>query len=112
RDAVGGRLLDEGRDTVRVRPLVDVELVGPEPAIAEPRVADINVEPPVAVHVGERDAGRPSLALPAGLLGDVAEVEFALVEIQPSPTEIRREHDLRQPVTREVADCDATAVVV
>ena len=112
RDAVGGRLLHERRHPVRVHALVDVQLVGPEPAVAETGVADVNVEPPVAVHVGEGDAGGPSLVPQAGLLGDIAEAELALVEIQPRPAQIRGQHDLGEPVARQVAERRPAAIVV
>src|SRR5256886_17684965 len=57
--AVGRGLLDEGRDTGGVQPLVDVQLVGPEPAISEPGVADVDVEPSIAVHIRQGDACGP-----------------------------------------------------
>ena len=115
RDAVGGRLLDERRDTVGVEPLVQVELVRPELSVRlgdASGVTDVDVEPAVAVHVGEGDAGRPPLAVQPGLGGDVAEVELPLVQVQPRAALIRREHDLREAVAGEVAERDAAAVVV
>src|SRR5438105_11213192 len=47
--AVGCGLLDEGRDTGGVQPLVDVQLVGARSSVAVPRVADVDVEPSIAV---------------------------------------------------------------
>src|SRR5439155_1471044 len=62
---------------------------------------------------------RYSLAPPSGsrslrvfLLGDVAEPELSLVQIQPGATQIRREDDLRQPVAREVTERHAATVVI
>ena len=112
RDAVGRRLLDEGRDAVGVQSLVDVQLVGPELPLHEAGVTDVEIEPAIAVHIGEGDAGRPARAVQAGLRGDVAEVELPLVQVQPGAAEVRREDNLREPVAGQVPDRDAAAVVV
>ena len=111
RDAVRRRLLDEGRDAVGVQPLVDVQLVGPEFALDFAGVADVEVEPAVAVHVGESDAGGPALAVQAGFRGDVAEAELPLVQVQPGAAEIRGEHDFGEPVAAHVPQRHPAAVV-
>ena len=111
-DAVGGRLLDEGGNAVRVQSLVDVQLVGPKLPLHVPGVADVDVEQPVAVHVGEGDARGPPLAVQARLLGHVAEAELPFVQVEARAAQVRREHDLRQAVAGEIPQRDAAAVVV
>ena len=112
-DAERRRHLLEGRHAVRIESLVDEQLVGTIRRIDFARVADVDVEPAVAVDVGKRNPGcpgpRPS---ETGLVGDVPEMKFSLVQIQPDTALIRAEHDFGQTVARKVADCDAAAVVV
>src|SRR5206468_1330758 len=77
-------------------------------------VADVDVEQPVAIHVGERYARDPrarALEPDAGFLGDVAEPERAEIQIEAWPALIRRENDLRQTVAREIARRHSAAVV-
>ena len=113
RDAVGGRHLDEGRHPVRIQALIDPELVGAERSRHFAGLAHVDVESPVAVHVGQRDAcgPRPVLVPQARLSSDVPKVELPLVQVQPRAALIGGEHDLRQPIARQVADRDAAAVV-
>ena len=74
---------------------------------------DVDVEVPVAIDVGHRDAGRPALHLShTGPLRDVLEPEIALVAIEPVGTEIRREVQVRQAVAINVAGGHAPTVVV
>ena len=74
---------------------------------------DVDVEVPVAIDVGHRDAGRPALYLShTGPLRDVLEPEIALVAIEPVGTEIRREVQVRQAVAINVAGGHAPTVVV
>ena len=109
--AVRRGLFYEGGNAVGVEPLIDVQLVGPELWV-EAGVADVDVEQPVAVHVGEGDAGGPAPAVQPGLGGDVAEAKLAFVQVQPGAALIRGEHDLGQAVAGQVAEGDAAAVVV
>ena len=76
-------------------------------------MAHVDVEQPIAVHVGEGDAGGPAVVLgDARRIRDVAEMKLAQVQVDPRTAFVRREHDLGQAVTGEVADRDAPAVVV
>src|SRR5205823_11101806 len=89
------------------------ELVGAERSRHFAGLAYVDVESPVAVHVGERDARgpRPLLVSQARLVGHVAEVKLPFVQVQARAALVRREHDLRQPVAGQVADRDAATVV-
>ncbi len=112
-DAVGGGPLDERGDPVRVQPLVDVELVGAALPGDFPGVADVDVQPAVAVDVGDGDAGRPGPGVrDAGCGRDVPEVEAAEVQVESGAALVGREHHLRQAVARQVTERDAAAVVV
>ena len=114
--AVAGRLLAEGGHAVRVqtlRTLIDEQLVGATFARDRAGVADVDVQPAVAVDVREGDAGCPGpVPLDAGFGGDVAEAEVALVEIEPVAALVGGDHELREAITVQVADRDPTAVVV
>ncbi len=112
RDAVGGGRLREHGNALCVQALVDVELVGPAPALYIPRVRDMDVEPSVAVDVDEGDARRPG-----PLAGDpcpfryVREAEPALVQVESVLPQVRGEQQLRKSVAREVPQRHAAAVV-
>ncbi len=112
-EPVPGRRLGEGRHSVGSVSLMDVQLVratrGRQPA----GVADVEVQQPVAVHVREGHAGRPGIpADQPGRFRHIAEPEAALVQVQAEPLLVGGEEQLRQPVTGEVAERDAAAVVV
>src|SRR5439155_3606109 len=85
---------------------------GARSSVAVPCVADVDVEPSIAVHIGEGHPGGPSLALQAGRFGDIAKPELPLVQVQSGAALIRRQHDLRQAVTREVADRRPAPVII
>jgi hypothetical protein len=104
--------LFEGRHTVLVESLVDVQLVRATLARDIAGVADVDVEQAIAVHVGHGHSRGPvSFAAHPGFIGDVLELEMAFVEVEFISVQVRREHHLRETVTIEVADRHATAVV-
>ena len=111
-DAVLLRLVLEHRHAV-LDAAIDPELVRARRGLSLPGLADVDVEPAVAVHVGERDTSGPR---PLGMRhartpGDVAEREVPFVQIHARPVEIRREDDLGQTVAGEITDRHAAAVV-
>ena len=113
RDAVlAGHLLEPRRAVARVA-LVDPQLVGPTLRIAGACATQVDVESPVAVHVGEHHARRPRtlLGFEPCRLRDVAEAEAPEVEVDARTVLVGREHDLGERVAGEVADRDAAAVV-
>ena len=105
-------LLERG-NAVLVEALIDVQLVRASLAGDVPRIADVDVEQPIPVHIGEGDTRRPAVFLSAHscLVGDVLELEAALVQVEMIPVLIRSQHHLRQSISVEIADRDATAVV-
>ena len=112
REPVLARHLLEGRNAILVQPLVDVQLVRAALARDVAGVADVDVEQPVAVHVGEGDSGGPeSLAADPRFIGHVLELEVALVQVELVPVLVGGEHDLGKSISIEVADRHATAVV-
>ena len=92
--------------------VVDVEHVVPvHPEIVDTR--DVDVDKPVPVDVGHRDAGLPGPRVrDPGALGDVLEAVIALVQVEPVGTDVRGEVEVRQPVVVDVAHRHAAAVVV
>ena len=75
-------------------------------------MADVDVEFAVVVHIRERDPCGPAIALAdARFLRDVAELEVTEVEVELRAVLVGCKHDLGQPVSGEVADRDAAAVV-
>ena len=111
-DAVLARVLAEVRQTIRADTVVDPEFIATIAVVADPGVADVKIEPAVAIHVGEREAGRPWLVLSkAGRRRDVAEAKFPFIEVQRRAVLIASEDDFWQPIARQVTDRDAAAVI-
>jgi hypothetical protein len=76
------------------------------------RVADVDIEPAVAVDVGHDGAGAPHAILAeAGFCGDIFEVEAAFVEIEFVLTHVGGEEDIGESVVVDVADGYAAAIV-
>ena len=107
-----GHLL-ERRNAVRSIPLVDPELIRSLLWSAGASVAEVDVQPSVTIDVRERDAGAPGVlrGAKAARVRDVLESKLATIQVQAWSVEVRDEHNLRQSVAVEVADCGATAVV-
>ena len=55
-------MLLERRHAVTIEARVDPQLVRAQRRRAWPRLAEVDVEPPVAIDVGDRDPGRPRAA--------------------------------------------------
>jgi len=92
--------------------VVDIELVLSVAVLHVAGVADIDIEPAVAVDIGHDGAGAPHAVLAeAGFCGDIFEVEAALVEIELVLAHIGGEEDIGEPVVVDIADGDAAAVV-
>src|SRR5206468_6416039 len=95
-----------------VQAVVDEQRVGAIGTGPVAGVANVDVEPSVAVDVGQRDTGRPRPLLAESCLGgDVAEPKLAFVEVELRPALVGREDDLWQPIACEVADRYAAAVI-
>ena len=74
---------------------------------------NVDVDLPVSVDVGHGDAGFPPVGISdARLPGDVLELIIPFIPIKPVRTDVRREIQIREPITVDIADCDATAIVV
>jgi hypothetical protein len=102
-----------GRSGIVV-PLIDPELVRAGGRLALPSLAEVDVEPAVRVDVGQCHARGPRAlrVLDARPLGHIAEGELPLIAVDPRSFDVRREDELRQAVAGEVADGDASPVVV
>src|ERR1700722_2064248 len=75
-------------------------------------IADIDVQPAVAVDVDHGDAGAPHAILAkAGFVGDVFKFEIPFVEIKLIGPHIGGEEDIGKAVVVDVADGYAAAVV-
>ena len=92
--------------------VVDVEHVTPvHREVIDAR--DIDVDFPIAVDVGHRDAGFPADRIgDAGLVGDVLELIVALIAIELVRTEVRGEVEVGEPVSVDIADGHSCTVVV
>ena len=92
--------------------VVDVEHIVP----VHREIADgghVDVDPPVPVDIGHRDAGLPALGIRhARLLGHVLEPVVPLVQVKPIGPPVRGEVEIGQAVVVHVADGHAAAVVV
>ncbi len=109
---LGGSLLKLG-DSVLVGALVDEQLV-PAVVVGEfARVADVDVEPFVPVHVGHGHAGGPGArAGHPGRRRHVLEPPVALVQVEPVVVLIGGEVEVLVPVAVEVPNGHPAAVVV
>src|SRR6266498_3378559 len=75
-------------------------------------MADVDVEASVAIHVGERDAGGPAIALDdSSGLRDVAKPKSAQVQVEARTALIGGEDQVRQSITGEVAQRDTATVI-
>src|SRR6266511_4243791 len=75
-------------------------------------MADVDVEASVAIHVGERDAGGPAIALDdSSGLRDVAKPKSAQVPVEARTALIGGEDQVRQSITGDVAQRDTATVI-
>src|SRR5256714_4208672 len=108
----GGHLL-EGRDAVRVQTLIDVQLVRPPLTRDVAGVANVDVQPAIAIDIGQSDSRSPQpFAFDSRFLSDVLELEVTFVEIEVIAVLVGGEHDLGQTISIQVPDGYSTAVVV
>ena len=74
---------------------------------------NVDIETTVAVDIGHRDAALPPDRIgDARAVGDVLEPEVAQVAVQPVGAQVRREIQIDQSITVDVAGRHAAAVVV
>jgi len=93
---------------------VDEELVFSEGAVVHmSRVADIDVEPAVAVDIGHYDTGAPLLftSRESCLFRYILELKIAFIEIELVGAHIGSEEDVGQAVVIDVSDGYAAAIV-
>jgi hypothetical protein len=106
-EAIFGGGLGEGAVVV-----IDIEFVASVAVAHMAGVTDIDVEPAVVVDVYHGDPGAPHTILAeAGFVGDIFELEVALVEVQLIAAHIGGEEDIGEPVVVDIADGYAAAVV-
>src|SRR5439155_481226 len=74
---------------------------------------DVDIDFPIAVDVGHRDAGLPPNRIgDASLVGDVLELIVALIAIELVRAEVRGEVEVGETVSVDIADGNSGAVVV
>ena len=109
---VPARQLHEGGHGVGAETLIDPEGIGARGRLAVAGMAEIDVEPSVAVDVGQGDAGGPwPIGLHAGCRGDVAKAERPFIQEEAGPVLVGREDDLGPTITGQVANGDPATVV-
>ncbi len=98
-----------GKGTVVV---IDIEFI-PSVAVAHvARVADVDIEPAVAIDVDHGNAGAPHAILAeACFVGDIFEMEVSLIQVELTRAHIGGEEDIGQAVVIDVADGYAAAVI-
>ena len=93
--------------------LVDKQFVFLVVALDVAGVADVNIQPAVAIDVGHRHPGRPApRSRYAGRFGHVLELQIAPIEVEPVGQAIGAEVDIGQAVVINVADGYAAAIVI
>src|SRR5438552_5171378 len=98
-----------GEGAVAVIDVEDVATVHSE--VVDARYVDVDL--PVAIDVGHRDAGFPADRIgDAGLVGDVLELIVALIAIELVRAEVRGEVQVGEPVSVDIADGNSGTVVV
>ena len=93
--------------------VVDEQLVFALELLVITHLAHVNIEPAVAVHIGDGDARFPAAgAAHAGRRGEVCEPAAAAVEVEFVLAGVRGKVQIRQTIVIQVAGCHAAAIVV
>ena len=93
--------------------LIDKKLISPFFSVFQKRVADVNIEPPVAVEVEDVHARRPLAVvfLNARRRRNVFKPEIAAIQIEFIVHLAAREKEVGPPVAVKIAHAHAAAVV-
>ena len=104
-DSRGGGHFLEGRHPIGPRPLIEEKLIGSLVIAAE------QIEISIAIHIREGHPGGPAppaINSPADRLGDIFKGKTAFVPVDFVGSGRAADHQIRQAIAREIADCDPT----
>jgi len=112
-DAILRSGFSESGNTIRPVPQVEEEFVGPVVALDIPGVADIYIQPPIAININHAHTGGPVMGSGhSGAPGHIPKPEITAIQEQLIGLLVGDEVHVRPAITVDISDRHTAAVII